>query len=202
MLWVGWFGFNGGSGLAADGLAGNALIVTHISAAVAAMTWAALEWILDRRPTVVGICTGAIAGLATITGAAGFVTVQSAMIIGFAASVICFIMVAYMKPRLGYDDSLDAFGVHGIGGIIGVVLTGVFASPLIQSQYSGALYGNFEQLKIQLIAAGVAIVFSGVGTYLLFKLSNKFVGVRANDKHEAIGLDETHHGETAYTNFD
>jgi Amt family ammonium transporter len=111
-------------------------------------------------------------------------------------------MVAYMKPRLGYDDSLDAFGVHGIGGILGVVLTGVFASPLIQSQYSGALYGNFEQLKIQLIAAGVAIVFSGVGTYLLFKLSNKFVGVRANDKHEAIGLDETHHGETAYTNFD
>lgn len=202
MLWVGWFGFNGGSGLAADGLAGNALIVTHISAAVAAMTWAALEWYLDRRPTVVGICTGAIAGLATITGAAGFVTVQSAMIIGIVASVICFIMVAYMKPRLGYDDSLDAFGVHGIGGILGVVLTGVFASPLIQSQYNGALYGNFEQLKIQLIAAGVAIVFSGAGTYLLFKLSNKIVGVRADDKHEAIGLDETHHGETAYTNFD
>lgn len=202
MLWVGWFGFNGGSGLAADGLAGNALFVTHISAAVAALTWAALEWKIDRRPTVVGICTGAIAGLATITGAAGFVTVQSAMIIGFSASVVCFIMVAYMKPRLGYDDSLDAFGVHGIGGILGVILTGVFASPLIQSQYSGALYGNFEQFKIQIIAAGVVILFSAAGTFILFKITDKFVNVRAEDKHEAVGLDETHHGETAYTNFD
>lgn len=202
MLWVGWFGFNGGSGLAADGLAGNALFVTHISAAVAALTWAALEWRIDHRPTVVGICTGAIAGLATITGAAGFVTVQSAMLIGFAASVICFIMVAYMKPRLGYDDSLDAFGVHGIGGILGVVLTGVFASPLIQSQYSGALYGNFDQLKIQLVAAGATILFSAAGTFILFKITEKFVAVRADDKHEAVGLDETLHGETAYTNFD
>lgn len=202
MLWVGWFGFNGGSGLAADGLAGNALLVTHISAAVAALTWAVLEWKLDRRPTVVGICTGAIAGLATITGAAGFVTVQSAIFIGLTASIVCFVMVAYMKPRLGYDDSLDAFGVHGIGGILGVILTGVFASPLIQSQYSGAIYGNFEQLKIQAIAAGVVILFSAFGTFLLFKLSDKLVGVRADDKHEAVGLDETHHGETAYTNFD
>jgi len=202
MLWVGWFGFNGGSGLAADGLAGNALLVTHISAAVAALTWAVLEWIIDRRPTVVGICTGAIAGLATITGAAGFVTVQGALFIGLAASIVCFIMVAYMKPRLGYDDSLDAFGVHGIGGILGVILTGVFASPLIQSQYSGAIYGNFEQLKIQLVAAGVVILFSALGTYLLFKLTDRMVGVRADDKHEAVGLDETHHGETAYTNFD
>lgn len=202
MLWVGWFGFNGGSGLAADGLAGNAILVTHISAATAAMTWAALEWILDRRPTVVGICTGAIAGLATITGAAGFVTVQSALIIGILASVICFLMVAYIKPRFGYDDSLDAFGVHGIGGIIGVILTGVFASPLIQSQFSGAIYGNFEQLKVQLIAAGVVIAFSAFGTFFLFKLTDKLVSVRAIDKHEAVGLDETHHGETAYTNFD
>lgn len=202
MLWVGWFGFNGGSGLAADGLAGNALLVTHISAAVAALTWAVLEWKLDRRPTVVGICTGAIAGLATITGAAGFLTVQSALFIGLTASVVCFIMVAYMKPRLGYDDSLDAFGVHGIGGVLGVILTGVFASPLIQGQYSGAIYGNFEQLKIQVIAAGVVILFSAFGTFLLFKLADKLVGVRADDKHEAVGLDETHHGETAYTNFD
>ncbi|MFW9598290.1 MAG: ammonia channel protein, partial [Paludibacter sp.] len=108
----------------------------------------------------------------------------------------------YMKPRLGYDDSLDAFGVHGIGGVLGVILTGVFASPLIQGQYSGAIYGNFEQLKIQVIAAGVVILFSAFGTFLLFKLADKLVGVRADDKHEAVGLDETHHGETAYTNFD
>lgn len=202
MLWVGWFGFNGGSGLAADGLAGNSLFVTHISASVAALTWAALEWKIDKRPTVVGICTGAIAGLATITGASGFVSVQSAIIIGFLASVICFLMVAYMKPKLGYDDSLDAFGVHGIGGIIGVILTGVFASPLIQSNYSGAVYGNFHQLWIQILATVTTIVFSGLGTFILFKITDKLVGVRVNDKHEAIGLDETQHGETAYTNFD
>ncbi len=202
MLWVGWFGFNGGSGLAADGLAGNSLFVTHISASVAALTWTALEWKIDKRPTVVGICTGAIAGLATITGASGFVSVQSAIIIGFSASVICFLMVAYMKPKLGYDDSLDAFGVHGIGGIIGVILTGVFASPLIQLNYSGAIYGNFHQLWIQILATGTTIVFSGIGTYILFKITDKLVGVRVNDKHEAIGLDETQHGETAYTNFD
>lgn len=202
MLWVGWFGFNGGSGLAADGLAGNALLVTHISAAVAALTWAALEWYFDKKPTVIGICTGAIAGLATITGAAGFVTVQSALIIGLLASIICFIMVAQVKPRLGYDDSLDAFGVHGIGGILGVILTGVFASPLIQNQYSGAIYGNFNQLKIQLIATIVVIIFSAIGTFLLFKLADKIFSVRADDKHEAVGLDESVHGETAYTNFD
>jgi Amt family ammonium transporter len=202
MLWVGWFGFNGGSGLAADGLAGNSLFVTHISASVAALTWAALEWKIDKRPTVVGICTGAIAGLATITGASGFVSVQSAIIIGFSASVICFLMVAYMKPKLGYDDSLDAFGVHGIGGIIGVILTGVFASPLIQSNYSGAFYGNFHQLWIQILATVTTVVFSGLGTFILFKITDKLVGVRVNDKHEAIGLDETQHGETAYTNFD
>lgn len=202
MLWVGWFGFNGGSGLAADGLAGSSLMVTHISAAAAALTWAALEWIIDKRPTVVGISTGAIAGLATITGAAGFVNAHSALIIGILASVVCFIMVATVKPKLGYDDSLDAFGVHGIGGILGVILTGVFASPFIQSKYSGAIYGNFDQLKIQLIAAGSVILFTITGTYILFKITDKLIGVRAVDKDEAIGLDETHHGETAYTNFD
>lgn len=202
MLWVGWFGFNGGSGLAADGLAGSAILVTHISAAVAALTWAVLEWVIDKRPTVVGTSTGAIAGLATITGAAGYVGVPGAIAIGIIASVICFLMVAYVKPKLGYDDSLDAFGVHGVGGIIGVVLTGVLASPLIQPNYSGAIYGNFHQLWIQLLAAGSTILFSGVGTYILFKLTDKLVGVKVNDKQEALGLDEAQHGETAYTSFD
>ena len=202
MLWVGWFGFNGGSGLAADGISGNAILVTHIAASMAALTWAALEWIIDKRPTVVGISTGAIAGLATITGAAGFVDVSGAIVIGLIASVICFIMVAYVKPKLGYDDSLDAFGVHGVAGVIGVILTGVFASPLIQKEYSGALYGNFNQLWIQLLAVVVTIFFSGIGTFIIFKFSDFLFGVRAIAKHEGIGLDETQHGETAYTNFD
>jgi ammonium transporter, Amt family len=202
MLWVGWFGFNGGSGLSSDGLAGSAIISTHMAAASAAITWGALEWFIDKKATVIGICTGAIAGLATITGASGFVSVQSAAIIGVIASLICFSMVAYIKPRLGYDDALDAFGVHGIGGITGVILTGIFASPFVQSQYSGLIYGNPEQLKIQAIATITVILFTAVGTFLIFKLTDKIVGVRADDKAEAIGLDEAEHGETAYTYFD
>ena len=202
LLWIGWFGFNAGSGLAADGLAANALMVTHIAAAAAALTWALLDWFIDKRPTIIGISTGAVAGLVAITPAAGFVGVGGAIIIGIAVSVICFVMVAYVKPKLGYDDSLDAFGVHGVGGIIGAILTGILANPFIQSSYSGAIYGNFHQLWIQLLAVGATIIFSGVGTFIIFKITDKIVGIRAIDKHEAIGLDETQHGETAYTNFD
>jgi len=202
LLWVGWFGFNAGSGLAADGLAGNALMVTHIAAAAAALTWALLDWIIDKRPTVVGISTGAVAGLVAITPAAGFVGVPGALVIGIIVSLVCFCMVAYVKPRLGYDDSLDAFGVHGIGGMLGAILTGVLASPLIQPAYSGAIYGNYRQLLVQFIAVFATIIYSGIGTFLLFKLTEKLVGIRATDKHEAIGLDETQHGETAYNNFD
>jgi len=202
LLWVGWFGFNAGSGLAADGLAANAMLVTHIGGAVAAITWVLMDWIIDKRPTVIGVSTGAIAGLAAVTPAAGFVGVSGAIIIGIVVSVICFFMVAYAKPKFGYDDSLDAFGVHGIGGFIGSILTGVLASPFIQSAYSGAIYGNFHQLWIQLLAVTVTILYSGIGTYLMFKLTDKLVGVRVSDKHEAAGLDETQHGETEYTNFD
>jgi len=202
LLWVGWFGFNAGSGLAADGLAGNALMVTHIAAAAAALTWALLDWIIDKRPTVVGISTGAVAGLVAITPAAGFVGVPGALAIGVIVSLVCFCMVAYVKPKLGYDDSLDAFGVHGIGGMLGAILTGVLASPLIQPAYSGALYGNYRQLLVQVIAVVTTIIFSGIGTFLLFKITDKLVGIRVSDKNEAIGLDETQHGETAYNNFD
>ena len=202
LLWVGWFGFNAGSGLAADGLAGNALMVTHIAAAAAALTWALLDWFIDKRPTVVGISTGAVAGLVAITPAAGFVGIPGALVIGVVVSLVCFVMVAYVKPKLGYDDSLDAFGVHGIGGIIGAILTGVFASPFVQSAYSGAIYGNFHQILIQLIAVLATIIYSGIGTFILFKITEKLVGIRATDIHEAIGLDETQHGETAYNNFD
>lgn len=202
LLWFGWFGFNAGSGLAADGLAANAFMVTHVAAATAALSWALFDWFHGKRPTVVGACTGAVAGLVAITPAAGFVGVGGALAIGFVVSLICFLMVAYVKPRAGYDDSLDAFGVHGIGGLIGAILTGVLASPLIQSSYSGALYGNWHQLYVQIVAVVVTIIFSGVGTWLLFALTEKFVGVRASDKQEAVGLDETQHGETAYTHFD
>ena len=202
LLWVGWFGFNAGSGLAADGLAGNALMVTHIAAAAAALTWALLDWFIDKKPTVVGISTGAVAGLVAITPAAGFVGVPGALVIGVIVSLVCFCMVAYVKPRLGYDDSLDAFGVHGIGGMLGAILTGVLATPLIQPAYSGAIYGNYHQLLVQFIAVFATIIYSGIGTFILFKITDKIVGIRATDKHEAIGLDETQHGENAYNNFD
>ena len=202
LLWFGWFGFNAGSGLAADGLAANAFMVTHIAAATAALSWALFDWIHGKRPTVVGACTGAVAGLVAITPAAGFVGVGGALAIGFVVSLICFLVVAYVKPRAGYDDSLDAFGVHGIGGVVGALLTGVFASPLIQSSYSGALFGNWHQLYVQLVAVAVTILFSGIGTWILFAITDKFVGVRVSDKQEAVGLDETQHGETAYTHFD
>jgi Amt family ammonium transporter len=202
LLWVGWFGFNAGSGLAADGLAGNALMVTHIAAAAAALTWALLDWFIDKKPTIVGISTGAVAGLVAITPASGFVGVTGALIIGILVSIVCFCMVAYVKPKLGYDDSLDAFGVHGIGGMLGAILTGVLASPLIQPAYSGAIYGNYRQLLVQFIAVFATIIYSGIGTFVLFKITEKLIGIRATDKQEAIGLDETQHGETAYNNFD
>lgn len=202
ILWVGWFGFNAGSGLAADGLASSAFMTTNLATATAALMWAVLEWIFDKRPTVVGISTGAVAGLVAITPAAGFVTPGGALIIGVAVAVICFIMVAVVKSKLGYDDSLDAFGVHGIGGIVGAILTGILASPAIQSAYSGAAYGNWAQLGTQAIAVLTTIVYTGIGTAILFKISDWIVGVRVTEKEESIGLDETQHGETAYTNFD
>ena len=201
LLWFGWIGFNAGSGLAADGLAVNAFLVTHVAAATAAVTWMALDWILNGKATIVGVATGAVAGLATITQAAGFVDVRSAFIIGIIASVVCFWMVGFIKVRFGYDDTLDAFGVHGIGGILGCILTGVFASPSIQN-YSGLLYGNTHLIWVQFIAGSVTLVYSGVVTFLIFKLVDKLVGIRVNDKNEAIGLDFSLHREVAYTSID
>ena len=198
LLWFGWFGFNAGSGLAADGLAASAFLVTHIAAASAALSWALLDWIINKKPTVVGISTGAVAGLVAITPAAGFVGVGSAIIIGLLVSVFCFFMVSVVKGKLGYDDSLDAFGVHGIGGIWGAIATGLFASPLIQSAYSGAFAGNPKQLGIQLIAIGATILYSGVLTVILFKIVEKTLGIRATDEEETAGLDITQHNEIAY----
>jgi ammonium transporter, Amt family len=198
LLWFGWFGFNAGSGLAADGLAISAFLSTHVATATAAFSWALLDWTINKKPTVIGICTGAVAGLVAITPAAGFVGVFGAVVIGVIVAVVCYFMVSVVKHKLGYDDSLDAFGVHGIGGIIGALLTGFLATPAIQSSYSGLFYGNPKQLWIQMIATVTTIVFSGVMTFILFKIVDKTVGIRANQKEEIAGLDITQHNEMAY----
>jgi Amt family ammonium transporter len=151
---------------------------------------------------LVGICTGAVAGLVVITPAAGYVEIGGAMAMGVLVSLASFYMVAYIKPKMGYDDALDAFGVHGIGGFLGALLTGVFASPWVQEGYSGALFGNWHQLGVQLIASIATLLYSGIGSFLLYKLADKWLGVRAAFTEEAIGLDETQHGESAYTTFD
>lgn len=201
LLWVGWIGFNAGSGLAADGLAASAFLSTHLATATSAATWALLDYIFNKKPTVVGIATGAVAGLVAITPAAGFVGVTGALLIGLIVAVLCFIMVGYVKVKLGYDDTLDAFGVHGVGGIWGAIATGLFATPAIQS-YSGLFYGNAGQLVTQLIATGVTIVYSGVLTFVLFKIVDKLVGIKATPKEESVGLDLTQHKEVAYTAID
>lgn len=202
LLWFGWFGFNAGSGLAADGLAASAFLVTHIAASAAALSWALLDWFIHKKPTVVGIATGAVAGLVAITPAAGFVSVGGAIIIGLLVSVFCFFMVSVVKGKLGYDDSLDAFGVHGIGGIWGAIATGLFATPVIQSAYSGAFSGNPKQLVIQLIAIGATLVYSGVLTVIIFKIVEKTVGIRATEEEEVSGLDLSQQNEMAYSEED
>jgi Amt family ammonium transporter len=202
LLWFGWFGFNAGSGLAADGLAISAFLSTHLATATAAFTWALLDWTLNKKPTVIGICTGAVAGLVAITPAAGFVGVGGAVAIGVLVAVVCFFMVSVVKHKFGYDDSLDAFGVHGIGGIIGALATGIFATPAIQSAYSGLLSGNPKQLWIQTIATVATILFSGVMTFVLFKIVDKLFGIRASSKEEIAGLDITQHSEMAYAESD
>ncbi len=202
LLWFGWFGFNAGSGLAADGLAISAFLATHLATATAAFTWALLDWTINKKPTVIGIATGAVAGLVAVTPAAGFVGVLGAVVIGIIVALVCFFMVSVVKHKFGYDDSLDAFGVHGIGGIIGALATGFLATPAIQSAYSGLFYGNPKQLYIQLIATVVTMVFSGVMTFVLFKIVDKLFGIRATQKEEIAGLDISQHNEMAYAESD
>ncbi|MDU1892445.1 MAG: ammonium transporter [Dysgonomonas sp.] len=201
LLWLGWFGFNAGSGLAADGLAANAFLVTHLATCVAAVIWMAMEWIMYKKPTIVGFCTGAVAGLVAITPAAGTADVLGAFAIGGISALVCFFMVAYVKPKLKYDDSLDAFGVHGVGGIVGSILTGVFATQAITGidGVQGALYGDWNQLWIQIVATGASIIYSAVLTFILFFIVNKTIGLRVSKEEEAIGLDISQHGEIAYS---
>ena len=200
LLWFGWFGFNAGSALAANGLAVNAFVTTNTAAAAAGLSWAIIEWSRNGKPTMFGVASGAVAGLVAITPAAGFVDVTSALIIGFLVSIICFIAVSIIKPKLGYDDSLDAFGVHCVGGIWGALATGLFASKAVNAAGAdGLFFGNPKQLLIQGAAVLVTIVYTGVVTFLIYKLVDIFVGVRVNEKEELMGLDLTQHHERAYT---
>lgn len=201
-LWLGWFGFNAGSGLAADGLAANAFLVTHVATAAAATTWMIIDWIVNKKPTTVGACTGAVAGLVAITPAAGSTDILGAFCIGIISTCVCFFMVAVMKPKYKYDDALDAFGVHGMGGILGSILTGVFATRTVTGVggVQGALYGDWHQLWIQLLATVVSIVYSVIVTYLIFKIVDKIIGVRVDKRVEEEGLDIYEHGESAYSN--
>ena len=199
-LWLGWFGFNAGSGLQADGIAANAFLVTHLATCVAALTWMAIDWIHNKKPTTVGACTGAVSGLVAITPAAGTVDIFGAFCIGLITPIICFYMVAVIKPKFKYDDTLDAFGVHGIGGIVGSILTGVFATQFISGEggVKGALYGDWHQLGVQILATVISIVFSAVMTFILFKITDKLVGIRVDTRVEEEGLDIYEHGESAY----
>ncbi len=198
LLWFGWFGFNAGSAVAANGLAGAAFINTNTATALAAISWMFTEWMHTKKPTVLGLASGAVAGLVAITPAAGFVNIKGAMIIGILAGIIPYFAVATIKPKLGYDDSLDAFGIHGVGGILGAILTGIFADPAINEAGKGLLYGNPGQLVKQLIAVVVTMTYSGVMTMIIFMLVKAFVGIRVDVEHEITGLDESQHGEKAY----
>ena len=200
LLWFGWFGFNAGSALAANGLATNAFVVTNTAAAAAGLSWAIIEWIRNGKPTIFGVCSGVVAGLVAITPASGFVNVIGAIIIGLLVSVFCYTAVAIIKPRLGYDDSLDAFGVHCVGGIWGALATGLFATKLINSAGGdGFFYGNPHQLLVQLYAVGATLIYSAVGTLVICKVVDAVFGIRVSEKEEAIGLDLSQHREGAYT---
>ncbi|MDH4162127.1 MAG: ammonium transporter [Nitrospirota bacterium] len=198
LLWFGWFGFNAGSALAANGLAGVAFINTNTAAAVAALSWMFVEWMHSGKPTVLGLASGAVAGLVTITPAAGFVNISGAIIMGILAGVVPFFSVAWMKPKFKYDDTLDAFGIHGVGGILGAVLTGVFADPAINEAGKGLLYGNAGQLWTQIVASLVTIAYSGAVTLIIFLVLKYTVGLRVDAEEETMGLDESEHGERAY----
>ena len=201
LLWFGWFGFNAGSALAANGLAGNAFITTHIATAAAGLGWVLCDWIYHRRATTLGVISGAVAGLVAITPACGFVSPISAIWIGLGAALICWIFVTIVKTKLGYDDSLDAFGVHGIGGIFGALATGIFADKAING-CDGLLYGNAAQFLLQVKAVLITIVYSATVSFILFKVVDKLVGLRVSEHEERIGLDLTQHKEAGYTMLD
>ena len=199
LLWFGWVGFNAGSALSAGALSTTTFVATHISAVGATLVWVLIEWLHRGKPTMFGAATGSVAGLATITPASGFVGPIPALIIGLFAGAVCYIALN-MKTRLGYDDSLDAFGVHGVGGILGALAAGLFAQKLINpSGADGLFFGNPKALITQIIAIAVTVAYSFVITAILLKIIDKTIGLRVDDESEVIGLDITQHGESGYT---
>jgi Amt family ammonium transporter len=208
LLWFGWFGFNAGSALSAGALATNAFVTTHFAAATAMLTWTVLDWLRNGKPTMIGAISGAVAGLVCITPAAGFVSPISAILIGMTAGAVCYIMVCEVKKRLGYDDTLDVFGIHGIGGIFGAILTGALATSAINPIFKdadgkalpvGLIDGNAMQVVNQLAGIGISIALAVVGTLVILKFVDLVIGLRVSETEETVGLDATQHGETAYT---
>jgi Amt family ammonium transporter len=207
MLWVGWFGFNAGSALAAGGLATSAFVATHFGAAAAVIGWCLAEWWRNGKVSALGAISGAVAGLVAITPAAGFVGPMPALLIGLLAGGFCYYMVAAVKARFGYDDSLDAFGVHGAGGTLGAILTGIFASSAVNPIFkdaqgnilpSGMIEGNFHQILNQLVGIAIAWGLAVVGTLIILKIVDMTVGLRVSEEHEVMGLDLSQHGEEGY----
>jgi ammonium transporter, Amt family len=203
LLWFGWFGFNAGSALGANVLAVSAFIATNTSAAAAALVWLLIEWIVAGKPTVLGGATGAVAGLVAVTPAAGFVTPFSAIAIGGLAGAVCFVSVTVIKQKFRYDDSLDAFGVHGVGGTLGALATGLFAEKAVNAAGAdGWLSGNASLLGVQATAVAVTAAYSMAVTFILLKILDRLMGLRVTDEEEVIGLDDTQHKESAYTLLD
>lgn len=199
LLWFGWFGFNAGSALATNGLAANAFLVTNTAAAVGAITWAIISWYCDGKPSLLGMLSGAIAGLATITPAAGYVDVPSAMIIGFIAGLVCYFAVLY-RSKSRVDESLDAFAIHGVGGALGISLTGILASSVVNSDIDGDLIsGNMSQFIAQLITVVVVAMYAFIVTLIIVKVIDLTLGLRVTEEEEYVGLDISQHKEIAYT---
>jgi Amt family ammonium transporter len=190
LLWVGWFGFNAGSELAADGLAGAAMLNTQVATAAAALAWMFAEWIVVKKPSVLGIISGAVAGLVAVTPAAGFVNPTGALVIGIVAGILCYVAAAQVKRRLGYDDSLDAFGVHGVGGIVGALLTGVLADPAINP------LGETHSIVTQFYGIVATIAWTAVASFIILMIAKALVGLRPSEQEEEEGLDITQHGES------
>ena len=199
LLWFGWFGFNAGSAVAANGLAASAFVATHFAAASATLAWTLAEWVFKGKPSALGAVSGAVAGLVGITPASGYVSPMAALLIGAATGFVCFLATSYMKNRLGYDDSLDAFGVHGVGGTVGALLTGLFASTAINSAAAnGLFYGNPKQLLNQIVAVLVTWIYCIVMSLVIIKVVDLLVGLRVTADDEIEGLDSSQHGESGY----
>jgi Amt family ammonium transporter len=196
LLWFGWFGFNGGSALAANGTAANAFVVTNTAAGMAALTWVTMSWLHKGTPSVVGAVAGGVAGLVAITPASGFVDASAAIIIGFAAGAVCYSAIL-LRERLKIDDALDVWAVHGVGGTLGAILTGVFAVSAVGG-YSGLIDGNPGQIGTQLVAVAATWIYSGIATFIILKVVDHFVGLRVDESEEEAGLDSSQHGEVAW----